>query len=231
VKTEFKVRVKVSRGSVEAKDGDSLQLDLKEDSIRISGTTCPRNWVDNGQGYLECPVPERTVSAQFPPSAINAVVHGQAVNFIGIIWNLDGNKSVLSVEPNQRDFSSIVGFLEKVTGKKSVDVDTQAADPPRVLLGSNSNGANLAAYRDQSMEMARDFKDVCPIVQVTINEQKADFTVRLNHIEQGIIIRDNQIEVYNKDGDLISGNEGGSIMYGVKDACILITTEWAAGRF
>jgi hypothetical protein len=36
-----------------------------------------------------------------------------------------------------------------------------------------------------------------------------------------LVIRDNQIEVYNKDGDLISGKEGGSIMGGVKGACAL----------
>jgi hypothetical protein len=203
---------------------------MNEDSIKVFGKTCPRATVDRGHGFMECPVRDVDVFAQFPPSAINEVVHGRAVNFISIIWTLDNKKAILVVEPSQKDFSSIVGFLEEVTGKKSIDVDAQSSDPLRVFLGSNSYGANLTAFRNQSMEMARDFKDVCPIVQITINDQKADFTVRLNHIEAGLIIRDNQVEVYNKDGDLISGKEGGSIMDGVKDACVLITTTWAANR-
>jgi hypothetical protein len=77
------------------------------------------------------------------------------------------------------------------------------------------------------MEMASDFGSVCPTVQITINDQKADFTVALNHIEMGLAVRDNQVQVYNKDGDLITGSEGGSIMDGVKGACALIITQWA----
>lgn len=226
-KTQYKVKVNMSSGSFKATAGYSLELTLKEDSIKVFGMTCPRTLTKSDRGGMECPVREEIVSAQFSPSAINDVVHGQAVNFISIVWILDGKKAILAFEPRQKDFSLIVGFLDEVTGKKSVDVDTQATDPPRVILGSNSYGTNLAAWRDQSMEMARDFKDVCPIVQVTINDQKADFNVRLNHIEKGLILRDNQIEVYNKDGDLISGKEGGSIMDGVKNACALIVTLWA----
>jgi hypothetical protein len=229
-KTQYKVKVKISSGSFEAAAGSSLELTLNDDSIMVSGKTCPRATENHGNRYVGCPVHEEIVSAQFPPSAISGVVHGQTVNFIGIIWNLNGKQAILAVEPSERESSLIIDFLEKVTGKKSVNADTQVTDAPRVLLGSNSYGPNLASSRDQSMEMARDLKDACPIVRVTINEQKADFTVRLNHIEKGLIIRDNQVEVYNKDGDLISGIEGGSIMDGVKNACALIVTEWAAYR-
>lgn len=230
-KTQYKVKVKMSSGVFKARAGDSLKLTLKEDLIKVVGKTCPRDVRYSTRRYLECPVQEVIVSAQFPPSAISAVVYGQAANFIGVIWTLDGKKASLAVEPSLfgNDFSSIVGLLEKVTGKRSVDADTRVTDHPRVLLGANSHGTNLAAYRDQSMEMARDFKEVCPIVQVTINDQKADFTLILSHIEVGLG-RDNQVEVYNKDGDLISGNESGSIMDEVKSACALITTSWAANR-
>ncbi len=229
-KTQYKINVKMSGGSFDVKKGYSLELTLKKDSITLFGKTCPKKLITNTRGFVECPVREENVSAQFPPSAINEVVHGQTINFISIIWTLDGKQADIVFEPRQKDNPLIVGFLEEATGKKSIDVDSQATDYPRVLLGSNSNGNNLGALRDQSMEMARDFKDVCSIVQITINEQKADYTVRLNHIEMGLIVRDNQVEVYNKDGDLISGNEGGSIMDGVKNACILITTEWAIDR-
>jgi hypothetical protein len=157
-------------------------------------------------------------------------VQGKNANFVSIIWNEDGKKATLAVEPSERDSSLIVGLLQKATGKKFVNADTQSADFPRVLLGPNSYGTNLAVHSDKFMEMTRDLKDVCPIVQVTINEQKADFTVRLNHIEDEIAMHENQVEVYNKDGDLISGNEGGSVLDAVKNACALIVTEWAASR-
>jgi hypothetical protein len=98
---------------------------------------------------------------------------------------------------------------------------------PRVFLQSASKGTNRNAARDQSMEMSKDFEKDCASVQVTIIQQAADYTVLLNHIEVGFA-RDNQIQVANKDGDLISKTkEGGSIAAGMKKACALILTDWA----
>jgi hypothetical protein len=52
-------------------------------------------------------------------------------------------------------------------------------------------------------------------------------SVALNHIEVGFI-RDNQIQVANKDGDLLSKTkEGGSIAGGMKKVCALILADWA----
>jgi hypothetical protein len=68
----------------------------------------------------------------------------------------------------------------------------------------------------------------CPGVRISINQQMADYTVALNHIEHGLA-RDNQIQVANRDGDLISTTkEGGSINARVKKACDDILTDWAA---
>jgi hypothetical protein len=62
---------------------------------------------------------------------------------------------------------------------------------------------------------------------VTINQAMADYTIVLNHIEAGFV-RDNQIQVANKDGDLLSKTkEGGSIAGGMKKACALILEDWA----
>lgn len=78
------------------------------------------------------------------------------------------------------------------------------------------------------MEMSKDFEKDCPGVKITILQQMADYTVVLNHIEIGAFVRDNQIQVANKDGDLISKTkEGGSIEGGVKKACTLILADWA----
>lgn len=100
------------------------------------------------------------------------------------------------------------------------------ASGPRVYLESASKGTNRNAARDQSMEMGKDFEKNCPDVRVTINQQLADYTVLLNHIEVGFV-RDNQIQIANKDGDLISKTkEGGSINGGVKKACAAILADW-----
>jgi hypothetical protein len=64
--------------------------------------------------------------------------------------------------------------------------------------------------------MSRDFERNCPGVRISINQQMADCTVALNHIEHGLT-RDNQIQVANRDGDLIAATkEGGSINARVK---------------
>ena len=78
------------------------------------------------------------------------------------------------------------------------------------------------------MEMSKDFELDCASVQITINQQMADFTVSLNHIEVGAFVRDNQIQIADKNGDLISKTkEGGSIRAGMKKACGVILEEWA----
>jgi hypothetical protein len=102
----------------------------------------------------------------------------------------------------------------------------QNGDKPRVFLQAASKGNQWAAVRDQSMEMSKDFEKDCPGVRITLNQQMADYTVALNHIEVGFS-RDNQFQVANKSGDLISHTkEGGSIDGGVKKACAAILDDW-----
>jgi hypothetical protein len=106
-----------------------------------------------------------------------------------------------------------------------------AAYKPRVFLQSQSRGDTRNAGRDQSMEMSKDFDIACPDVRVTINQQVADYTVMLNHIEIGLFVRDNQFQIANKDGDLISKTkEGGSILGGVKKACGVIIADYAKSQ-
>ncbi len=103
----------------------------------------------------------------------------------------------------------------------------QSGNKPRVYLESASKGPNRNAERDQSMEMSKDLEGDCPGVRITINQQMADYTILLNHIEVGFA-RDNQIEVADKSGDLLSKTkEGGSIRGGMKKACGVILADWA----
>jgi hypothetical protein len=98
---------------------------------------------------------------------------------------------------------------------------------PRVFLQAASHGNTWNARRDQSMEMSKDFEKDCPGVRVTINQQVADYTVILNHIEVGLLARDNQLQVADKNGDLLQTKEGGGIKGGVKNVCALIHSDWA----
>jgi len=103
----------------------------------------------------------------------------------------------------------------------------QSAGKARVFFQSASHGNTTNASRDQSMEMSKDFEQDCPAVQITLAQQMADYTVALNHIEVGLA-RDNQIQVADKNGDLLSKTkEGGSIRAGMKKACALILADWA----
>lgn len=109
----------------------------------------------------------------------------------------------------------------------AIPPSAQPENKPRVFLQSASKGNQWNAVRDQSMEMSKDFEKDCDGVRVTINQSAADYTVVLNHIEHGFA-RDNQIQIANKDGDLISRTkEGGSIRGDVKKACEIILADWA----
>src|SRR5580700_1055215 len=100
-----------------------------------------------------------------------------------------------------------------------------AQDQPRVLLTSASSGSNWGAARDQTIELTKDFQKDCSQVRVTTLQEKADYTVALNHIEHGFA-RDNQFMVSNKEGDVLYTKEGGSIDKNVKYACGVIQKDW-----
>ncbi len=104
-----------------------------------------------------------------------------------------------------------------------------AQDQPKVYLTAASKGSNWNAHRDQSIELTKDFQKQCPDVRVTTVPEKADYTVTLNHIEHGVV-RDNQLEVSNKDGDVLQTREKGSIKNNVKNACELILGDWRKGN-
>jgi hypothetical protein len=100
-----------------------------------------------------------------------------------------------------------------------------ARDQPRVLLTSASKGSNWNPGRDQTIELTKDFQKDCTQVRVTTAQDKADYTVTLNHIEHGFV-RDNQFLLSNKEGDVLYTKEGGSIDRNVNYACGVIQKDW-----
>jgi hypothetical protein len=110
-------------------------------------------------------------------------------------------------------------------------VTAPSTNKPRVLLRAQSHSSGWNESRDQSMEMSKDFQVDCPEVQISVNPHLLDYTVELNHTEHSFV-RQNQIRVANRDGDLVGANGGGSIKAGsirgdVRKACEAIVADWA----
>jgi|HubBroStandDraft_1064217.scaffolds.fasta_scaffold30691_7 hypothetical protein len=97
---------------------------------------------------------------------------------------------------------------------------------PHVYLESASHGGNFNAARDQTIELTKDFQKEkeCSEIAVTTRQDKADYTLTLNHIEHGFA-RDNQIRLANAEGDVLFTKEGGSIAKNVKWACSIIMSD------
>jgi ABC-type uncharacterized transport system YnjBCD substrate-binding protein len=107
-----------------------------------------------------------------------------------------------------------------------------AQDQPKVFIEASSAKNGTAIFgggnaRNQAIEMSKDFQKQCPEVKITIKQDAADYTVILNHLESGLIARDNQIEVADKDGSLITTREKGSIKNQTRFACELILNDFA----
>jgi hypothetical protein len=116
--------------------------------------------------------------------------------------------------------------------RAALPVPAQSANKPRVFLRAQSHSSGWHESRDQAMEMSKDFQEDCPEVQISVNPNLLDYTVELNHTESNFV-RQNQMQVANKDGDLVSGTNAGGSIKGpsikgdVKKACEAIVADWA----
>ena len=81
-------------------------------------------------------------------------------------------------------------------------------------------GASTGGARPQTAEIIKTFGQRCPQVTVTINRDRADYVVLLDH-EGGksAAKRDNKIAVFGRDGDSIFSSSTRSLGNAVKDAC------------
>jgi hypothetical protein len=88
------------------------------------------------------------------------------------------------------------------------------------VAGSSSGGA-----RPQTAEIMKTLGERCPGVIVTINREKADYILILEH-EGGkeFFLRDNKVALFKKDGDMILSNSTRSLGNAVKDVCGRMTS-------
>ena len=86
------------------------------------------------------------------------------------------------------------------------------------IAGGSSGGA-----RPQTAEIMKTFGERCPRVTVTINREKADYIVILQH-EGGKewFRKDNKLAVFDKEGDMIRSMSARTLGNAVKEACEVI---------
>lgn len=101
-------------------------------------------------------------------------------------------------------------------------------------MTGNGGGANGAGgghigggARPQTAEIIKTFGKRCPEVVVNNKQDKADYTVVLDH-EGGksILAHDNKVAVFNSDGDAIVSHSTRELGTSVKDACEAIVKDW-----
>ena len=154
--------------------------------------------------------------------------------------SVDGLIALKNAGITNKEISAIVAkaypqssaALVAPAARAALPVPAQSANKPRVFLRAQSHSSGWHESRDQAMEMSKDFQEDCPEVQISVNPNLLDYTVELNHTESSFV-RQNQIQVANKDGDLVSGPsgvgsiKGPSIKGDVKKACEAIVADWA----
>jgi hypothetical protein len=145
--------------------------------------------------------------------------------------SVDGLIALKNAGITNKEISAIVAKAYPPPARAALPVPAQS-NKPRVFLRAQSHSSGWHESRDQAMEMSKDFQEDCPEVQISVNPNLLDYTVELNHTESSFV-RQNQIQVANKDGDLVSGPsgvgsiKGPSIKGDVKKACEAIVADWA----
>jgi hypothetical protein len=145
--------------------------------------------------------------------------------------SVDGLIALKNAGITNKEISAIVAKAYPPTVRAALPVP-QSANKPRVFLRAQSHSSGWHESRDQAMEMGKDFQEDCPEVQISVNPNLLDYAVELNHTESSFV-RQNQIQVANKDGDLVSQTKAGGSIKGpsirgdVKKACEAIVADWA----
>jgi hypothetical protein len=109
-----------------------------------------------------------------------------------------------------------------ITDSQSWQMTGNSGGSSSGLGGHSSGGA-----RPQTAEIVKTFGERCPDVVVNNKQDKADYTVVLDH-EGGksILSHDNKVAVFNSDGDAIVSHSTRSLGSSVKDACEAISRDW-----
>ena len=109
-----------------------------------------------------------------------------------------------------------------VTDSKSWEISGGVGGSSDGFGGGTKGGA-----RPQTAEIIKTFGERCPDCIVTINKDKADYVIILDH-EGGktVFSKDNKFALFNKEGDAIKSGSTRSLGNSVKEACVALTEDW-----
>jgi len=97
--------------------------------------------------------------------------------------------------------------------------------------GGNAGGHTSGGARPQTGEIIKTFGEKCPQYTITMNKEKADYVVLLDHEGgKGYARKDNKVAVFYKDGDSIFSHSTRALGSSVKDACDAVTKDQTAKK-
>lgn len=116
-----------------------------------------------------------------------------------------------------------------VQGKGSQDVNSDGAAAGGHHWATWGSRSTIDSH-DESMEITKDLQKDCSGVVVSLNQANADYTVLLNRESKknrGLLRSNSQVEVANRAGDILGTNATHTVGNAAKDACQMITADWA----
>ncbi len=94
-----------------------------------------------------------------------------------------------------------------------------------------AQGGVAGGARPQTAEIIKTLGERCPDCIVTINKDRADYILILEHEGgKGVVRKDNKFALFNKNGDAIKSGSTRSLGNSVKDVCKALTNDWRENR-
>jgi hypothetical protein len=115
-----------------------------------------------------------------------------------------------------------------VQGKGSQDTTSSGSGGGGKHWGVWSGNSTVDSH-DEGMEVTKDLQKNCSEVVITLNQNNADYTILLNRESKknrGLLRSNSQVQVANKDGDVLGSNATHTVGNAAKDACNLIASDW-----
>lgn len=143
---------------------------------------------------------------------------------------------MLRLFPNPRlQAAALIGALilaGSLWAEPAIDSESKAADTQDetvrawILINNGSSGTLKPGSDPQTVEAVKTFAERCPDLGITMERNKADFTVLIGHDpHRPWWRRDNKIAVFDRNGGEIFSTSTRTMGNAVKDACRIITNK------
>jgi hypothetical protein len=116
-----------------------------------------------------------------------------------------------------------------ITGRGSQNMTASGNSSGNRWFRTGSVRATMDEH-DESMEVAKDLQRGCSGVTITLNQSFADYTVMLareSKQNRGLLRTNSQVQVVNRNGDVLDTHATRTVNNAAKDACGLILADWS----